>query len=325
MKIFRNRLAAFVLLLLISPAVFANVTFDRPITIVVSFPTGGDTDVIARVLAEKLSKRINQNVLVLNKSGASGTIGNRFVAESKPDGYTLLLTPSTIITSKFVLGDRISYDIFKDFTPIVKVIRETNLFIVVNSSTNVRTNKELIDAIKQGRIRSYATPGSGSPMNMVGEYYKKELGLDIVQVPYRGNFPAVTALLSNEVSMMITGLFPVISAIESKKVNVIAVASDKRSQFAPEIPTLSETGLTPADFSGWFALMGPAGMNSNIVNSLNYHINEILKDQEVRTKFSGLAYSTAGGSPKDMETAFRNLYNKFDNNIKKFKIIVNVE
>ena len=120
---------------LCSGYVYADLIFDKPINLVVSFPPGGDTDVIARVIADKLSKKINQNVLVQNRSGASGVIGNRYVAESKADGQTLLLTPSTIVTSKLIMGDRITYDLFKDFTPIVEVVRNTPLFIVVNSST----------------------------------------------------------------------------------------------------------------------------------------------------------------------------------------------
>lgn len=310
---------------LCSGYVYANLIFDKPINLVVSFPPGGDTDVIARVIADKLSKKINQNVLVQNRSGASGVIGNRYVADSKADGQTLLLTPSTIVTSKLLMGDKITYDLFKDFTPIIEVVSNTPLFIVVNSSTNIKSHKDLVDAIKQGRVRTYATPGSGSPMNMVGEYYKKEIGLDITQVPYRGNAPAITALLTNEVDIMITGLFPILPHLETKKVTIIAVASDKRSVFAPNVPTLFELGLSKADFSGWFALLGPAGMDSKTVDVINQLLNEILKDPEVIGRINNFAYTVGGGTSKDMERSLKHLYNKFDQNIKKFAIKVNVE
>lgn len=310
---------------LCSGYVYANLIFDKPINLVVSFPPGGDTDVIARVIADKLSKKINQNVLVQNRSGASGVIGNRYVADSKADGQTLLLTPSTIVTSKLLMGDKITYDLFKDFTPIIEVVSNTPLFIVVNSSTNIKSHKDLVDAIKQGRVRTYATPGSGSPMNMVGEYYKKEIGLDITQVPYRGNAPAITALLTNEVDIMITGLFPILPHLETKKVTIIAVASDKRSVFAPNVPTLFELGLSKADFSGWFALLGPAGMDSKTVDVINQLLNEILQDPEVIGRINNFAYTVGGGTSKDMERSLKHLYNKFDQNIKKFAIKVNVE
>jgi tripartite-type tricarboxylate transporter receptor subunit TctC len=181
----------------------------------------------------------------------------------------------------------------------------------------------LLEAIRKGRIKTYATPGSGSPMNMVGEYYKKETGVDIIQVPYRGNAPAIIALLANEVEIMVTGLYPILPYLESGRVKIIGVASDKRSRLAPEVPTFNELGLSRADFSGWFALLGPKGMNKNQVQTLNKHLNEVLKDRDVISRINSMAYIISGGSPDDMSKSLEKLYYKFQNNIEKFEIKIN--
>jgi tripartite-type tricarboxylate transporter receptor subunit TctC len=322
MKILLTMLAV---LLMLTSQMAAAVTFNKPITIVVSFPPGGDTDVIARSIAGKLSERIGQTVIVQNRPGASGIIGNHQVASATPDGTTLLLSPSTIVTSQLIMGDRVKYDVRKDFTPIIEVSRDTVLFIAVNGSLGVTNHKELIAAIRDGRVKSYATPGSGSPMNMVGEYYKKETKADIVQIPYRGNAPAITALISGEVPMMITSALPVLPYLQDGRVVVIGAASNNRSPFLPNVPTLTEQGLAKADFSGWFGIFGPAGMNDELVKTLNRYLNEILKDKEVREKMLALAHTPAGGTSEQMSRLLSDLYKKFEKNIKKFDIKVNAD
>lgn len=301
------------------------VKFDRPINIVVSFPAGGDTDVIARSLALKLSERIGQPVIVQNKSGASGIIGNQFVAESAADGTTLLLSPSTIVTSQLIMGDVVKYDVRKDFTPIIEVSRDTVLFIAVNGKLGIQNHQDLLKAIQQGQIKSYATPGSGSPMNMVGEYYKKVIGVDIVQIPYRGNAPAIAALISGEVPVMITSALPVLPYLADGRVTVIGAASNSRSPFLPNVATLAEQGLPKADFNGWFGMFGPKGMDPALVRELNMHFNEILKDPTVRERMLSLAHTPGGGTPAQMNRLLHDLYKKFDNNIKQFDIKVNAQ
>jgi tripartite-type tricarboxylate transporter receptor subunit TctC len=319
------RLFLVCVLSIFSTASVAEIKFNKPITIIVSFPPGGDTDVIARILADKLSLKINQSVLVQNKSGASGIIGNRLVAEAKPDGYTLLLSPSTIVTSQLVMKNSVTYDVRKDFTPIIEISKNTVLFIAVNSSLNAKNHKELLEKIKSGEVKAYATPGSGSPMNIVGEYYKNQIGMNLVQVPYRGNAPAVFGLLSGDVSMIITSLLPIRDHIENKKITVIGAASSQRSQFLPHVPTLHEQGLAKADFSGWMSIFGPANMDPKMINELNKHLNEILKDPEVIDKMLSLAHTPGGGTPEEMSKLVTDLYNRFESNIKKFNIKINAE
>jgi tripartite-type tricarboxylate transporter receptor subunit TctC len=319
MKLLSNLLVLCIILF----SSIAHAKFDKPINIVVSFPPGGDTDIIARAISNKLSKKIGQPVIVQNKSGASGIIGNQFVAESRPDGTTLLLSPSTIVTSQLVMKNSVKYDVRKDFTPIIEVSRDTVLFIAVNGNLGITNHKELLAAIKEGKIKSYATPGHGSPMNIVGEYYKKEVGVDLIQVPYRGNAPAISALISGEVPMMITSALPVLPYLQNNQIKVIGAASNSRSPFLPNVPTLAEQGLTKADFSGWFGIFGPAGMDQRTVKELNRYFNEILQDSSVREKMLNLAHTPAGGTPEQMSKLLNDLYNKFSLNIKTFDIKIN--
>jgi tripartite-type tricarboxylate transporter receptor subunit TctC len=230
-----------------------------------------------------------------------------------------------MVTAQLVMGDHVKYDVRKDFTPIIEISKDTILFIAVNGSLSITNHKELVTAIRDGRVKSYATPGNGSPMNMVGEYYKKETGADIVQIPYRGNAPAIAALISGEVPMMVTSALPVLPYLQDGRVVVIGAASNNRSPFLPNVPTLAEQGLTKADFSGWFGIFGPANMNPKIVTELNKHINEVLKDQEVRERMLALAHTPAGGTPENMSKQLISLFNKFQSNIKRFNIDINAE
>lgn len=323
MKILKTLLLS--LAALVSPISYAEVQFNKPITIVVAFPPGGEVDVIARILAEKLAPRIGQSVVVLNKPGASSSIGSRFVAESKPDGTTLLLAPSTLVTSQLVLKNLVSYDVKKDFTPIVEVTKNSVLFLAVRPSLGVKDHKGLLEKIKSGEIKTYATPGNGSPMNMIGEYYKNQTGANLTQVAYKGNPPAVRGFLAGEVDILIGGALTMAPLLKDNKVVLIGGASAERSKFYPQIPTLAEQGLAPANFSGWMALFGPAKMDQKVVNALNNHVNAIIKSPEVSKKLLANYSIPAGGSPEDMRKSLNDLYQRFDYNLKNFNIKINVQ
>ena len=269
---------------------------NKPITIIVSYPAGGDTDALARLLAEKLSARVGQSVLVDNKAGASGTIGNSFVAKAPADGYTLLMTPNTISIATLVLkaGTGAAYDVLNDFTPIIQ-IGSQSLFLVVTTASGVTSVKELVAAAKADKIKTYATPGSGSPMHILGEVFNNAAGVKITQIPYRGTAPAITDLVGGHVPFMYTTLGPVAQYIASGKMANLAVADLKRSPLAPNVPTLAELGYKDVDVGAWQGIMGPKGMPADVVKTLNTHLNEIIKMPYVVPRMTTIATIPVGG------------------------------
>lgn len=297
--------------------------YKNSIQIVVAFTPGGDTDVIARAIANKLSKKINVNVTVINKPGAGGIIGNSIVANSPADGSILLLTPSTFITSAISNPLQIKYNVLTDFTPIIEVTTDTTMLLAVNSKFNITNVDELLNAIKNGKITNYSTPGKGSPMNMVGEYFKNVTNIEIDHIPYQGNAPAIRALLTGEAPFAISSGLSLLPYVKEGKVTVIGSATEKRSTFFPLVRTLHEQGLPEANFSGFFSLVGPKGMNSTIVYDLNKQINEILKDKEIIDLLTSLAHNPGGGSPADLKRKINSAYDQFSLILNRYKIKVN--
>jgi tripartite-type tricarboxylate transporter receptor subunit TctC len=272
---------------------------SKQVTIVVSYPAGGDTDALGRVFAEKLTARLGQQVVVENRPGASGTIGNAFVAKAPADGHTLLMTPSTISSALLVLkpGTGGAYDTVGDFTPIFHMGNQ-QLFLVVNSSTGIKNVKELIAAANSGKIKSYGSPGSGSPMHILGEMFNKATGTKIQQVPYRGSAPAVTDLVGNHIQFMYTTLGPVRQHIERGTLTNIGVADSVRSPFAPSVPTLEEQGVRGANLGAWQGIMAPKGTPQRVVDLLNGHMNEILKMPDVQARMSLATTVPTGGESR---------------------------
>lgn len=272
---------------------------SKQISIVVSYPAGGDTDALGRVFAEKLSARIGQQVVVDNKPGASGTIGNAFVAKAPADGHTLLMTPSTISSALLVLkpGTGGAYDTVGDFAPVFHVGTQ-QLFLVVNSQTGIKDIKGLIAAAKDGKIKTYGSPGSGSPMHILGEMFNKAAGVKIQQVPYRGSAPAVTDLVGNHISFMYTTLGPVRQHIERGTLTNIGVADSVRSPFAPNVPTLEEQGVRGANLGAWQGIMAPKNTPQRVIDTLNGHLNEIMKMPDVLARMNLATTVPSGGEPR---------------------------
>ncbi len=290
---------------------------NKQINLIVSFPPGGDTDALARVFAEKLSARVGHPVIVENKTGASGTIGNSFVAKANPDGYTLLFTPNTMATAPLVLkpGAGATYDPLTDFTPII-LAGTQSLFVVVNTATGVTNLKDLAAAAKAGKIANYASPGNGSPMHILGEMFNKSAGIKLTSVPYRGSGPAIIDLVGGQLPMMYTTLGPVAQHIASGKLANIGVADARRSPLAPNVPTLAEAGFSDSEVGAWQALVGPKGMSADIVRVLNGHMNEIIKMPDVAARMTTLALVPVGGEPAAVARAVASDFNRYGKIIK---------
>ncbi len=290
---------------------------SKPISVIVSFPPGGDTDALARLFAEKLGARIGQTVIVENKTGASGTIGNSFVAKSRPDGYTLLFTPNTLATAPLVLkpGSGAAYDPLTDFTPIV-LAGTQSLFVVATTASGVTTMKDLVAAAKAGKISNYASPGSGSPMHILGEMFNKSAGIKLTQIPYRGSGPAIVDLVGGQVPMMYTTLGPVAQHIASGKLVNLGVADPQRSPLAPNVPTFAEAGFRDAEVGAWQAFVGPKGLPADVVQTLNGHLNEILKMPDVVARMTLLALVPVGGQPGAVTQMIAENFNRYGKIIK---------
>ncbi len=303
--------------------VLAQAFPSRQINVIVSFPPGGDTDALARLFAEKLAARVNQTVIVENKTGASGTIGNSFVAKAKPDGYTLLFTPNTLATAPLVLkpGAGAAYDPLNDFTPII-LAGTQSLFVVATTASGVTDMKGLVDAAKAGKIANYASPGTGSPMHILGEMFNKSAGIKLTQVPYRGSGPAIVDLVGGQIPMMYTTLGPVAQHIASGKLVNVGVADAKRSPLAPNVPTLAEAGFKEAEVGAWQGFVGPKGMPADVVTTLNGHFNEILKMPDVVTRMTQLALVPTGGEPGAVTKMISDNYTRYGKIIKEAGIQV---
>ncbi|MBL8386209.1 MAG: tripartite tricarboxylate transporter substrate binding protein [Burkholderiales bacterium] len=280
-------------------AALAQAYPSKQINIIVSFPPGGDTDALARVFAEKLAPRVGQSVVVENRTGASGTIGNAYVAKAPADGYTLLFTPNTFATAPLVLkpGTGAVYDPLTDTTPIV-LAGTQSLFVVANTGTGAKTMGDLLAQMKDGRVKNYASPGTGSPMHILGAMFNKAAGVNVVQVPYRGSGPAIIELVGGQIPMMYTTLGPVAQHIAAGKLVNLAVADPQRSPLAPQVPTLAEAGIRGVEVGAWQGFMGPKGLPAEVVRVINGHVNEILKMPDVLARMTTLALVPAGGAPE---------------------------
>lgn len=307
-----------------APSHAADLYPHKPITLVVAYPAGGDTDVLARLIGEKLGTRLGQPVIVENRTGAAGTIGTAYVSKAVPDGYTLLLAPNTITITPHVLkgvaGAQV--DPVRDLTAISQ-LGSQSLFVVATAASGVSSVKELLASVKAGKITSYASPGNGSPMHILGELFDKATGVKITQVPYRGSVPAVADLVGGQLPMMYTTLGPVAQYIKAGKLVPLAVADAKRSPFQPQVPTLAELGYAGAEVGAWQALMGPKGMPPDLVRLLNQHCDAILKMPDVRARMETIALAPVGGDAAVLGQVVQNDYQRYRQIVKEFGIQAN--
>ena len=271
----------------------------KPISIVVAYPAGGDTDAVARLLAEKLSTRLKQPVLVDNRPGASGVIGSSFVGKALPDGYTLLMAPSTFTMAQLVLktGPGSSYDV-RAFTPIFQVGAQP-LFLVAGGGTKLQSVSDAVRAGKSAPL-TYASPGSGSPMHVLGEMFNKAAGTSFKHVPYRGVAPALTDVVGGHVPLTWITYGPVEPYLKDGKIRLLGVAQAERSALAPSVPTLAEQGVAGVGVTAWNGLYGPKGLPANVTQTLNKHLNEIIREPEVAQRMRTLGMIPVGGTPETL-------------------------
>jgi len=260
-----------------------------PITLVVPFAAGSGTDAVARIVARKLSERLKQTVLVENKAGANAQIGAQFVAKSKPDGYTLLMSTNTSHSANPSLVLNLKYDPIKDFTPITRV-GELPFALVVNKNDPAKTLKEWIDLAKlnPGKF-SYATPNSTSLV--ASETIKRIAGLDIVGVPYKSSPQALTDLIGGSVQMYVVDLGSGIGMIKSGGVRVLGVTTKEPLNSIPSAPPIAKV-VPGFDLTSWNGIFGPAGMPKQVTDKLNLEMQEVLADKDVQKLLDQLGFET---------------------------------
>ena len=275
------------LALLLPCLAFAQAYPARPVRIIVPYPPGGATDVMARTVAQKLNESWQQAVVVENKPGASGSVGSEIVAKSVPDGYTLLVQ-GTQHAINLSLYKQLPYDTLRDFVPI-NYIASAPFLLVLHPSVPANTVAELIAYIKArpGGL-NYGSSGVGGGAHLAGEIFKTAAGVPLTHIPYKGAAPAMADLLGGQVTMVFDPIPTSITQVRAGRLKALAITSAKRSALMPELPTVAESGLPGFDVSAWFGLYGPAAMPKDIAIKLNTEVNRILQLPEVKEKFAGL-------------------------------------
>lgn len=278
---------------------FAQSTYpSKPIRLVVPFATGGVTDTSGRLIAEQLSKRLGQQVIVDNKPGASGNIGTQMVAAAEPDGYTLLLGfDGTLVINPHVFP-KVGFDTAKDFAPIGK-IGDAILILVSHPGVPAKTLKEVIALSKtQSGGLSYGTSGTGGTPHIAGELLKQRTGANLTHIPYKGGGQAMTDLLGGTIPLVYTAVAGAIQHVKSGKLHAVAVSSAQRAPSMPDVPTFIEAGVPDFDINSWVGVLAPAKTPRAIVDKLNTELNVVLNDPVVRERLNTLGIAASPGGPE---------------------------
>jgi tripartite-type tricarboxylate transporter receptor subunit TctC len=296
---------------------------NRPVKIIVPFAPGGSTDVVARILAEKLAVELKQSFVVDNRPGASGNIGADAVAKSPADGYTLLMGTTGVLSINGHLYKNLSYDPEKDFAPVSYTSLITNI-LVVNPDVPARTVPELIRLAKSkpGAL-TFASSGAGSSTHLSGELFKSMTGIDILHVPYRGSSQALIDLIGGQVTMLFDNAPSAIPFIQQGRLRALAVTSTKRLPNLPDIPTIEESGVSGYESLSWSGILAPAATPRPIINKLNVAIERILAMDDVRQRFATLGVEAVGGSPEAFTRHVRAESDKWGKVIKTANITIN--
>ena len=298
MMLNRYKLLALITLLMLASKTFASYP-DKPIRLIVAFPAGGATDVVARALGVRLSQLTKQPVVVENKPGAGGNIGADFVAKSPPDGYTLLVASPAEVAINEYLYPKMSYKPATELQPIAK-LAATPLVLVVNSKSPSESLSALLQEIRQRPGgANFASSGSGGPQHLAGELLRLRSGVAISHIPYKGGAPAMTDLLGGQVDLFFAGLTPAMPHIQSGKLRALGVSSARRTPLLPQVPTIAEQGFPGFDIENWQGIFAPANTPQAIIDLLSKLIAEISADKSYIEQLNAQGVSPSYMGPKD--------------------------
>jgi tripartite-type tricarboxylate transporter receptor subunit TctC len=284
---------------------------ERPVKIVVPFAPGGGTDIIARIVADKLSAKFGKQFIVQNSPGAGGTIGAAAVARADPDGYTLLVWHIGMISADYMYK-QLPYNSQKDFTPISLLSSAANL-IAVNPTVPANNLGELVGLAKKnpGQI-NYGSSGIGGADHLAGELLSRVANIKTTHIPYKGGGPATVAAISGEVQFVTGTASQVLGMVRAGRLRALAVMQKQRSPAMPDVPSAAEAGYPDLDYSTWFGLWGPARMPADIVNHLNLAVRDILAQDDVQASLAKAGVEPAWNTPQEFDAMYKSQYVKWN-------------
>ena len=314
-------LAAAALATLSSGGAMAQAWPARPISLIVPFPAGGTTDVLARAVGVELSKSLGQPVLIESKPGAGATLGADFVAKAKPDGYTLLMgaVHHTIATSVY---KKLPYDFQKDLLPITTVALVPNV-LVVNATMPAKNVGELLALAKASPGKfTFGSAGNGTAHHLIGAQFETLGGVQLLHVPYKGSGPLVTDLLGGQITMSFDTITPVLPHIRAGKLRALAITTNKRSPALPDVPTLDEAGLKGFNLGTWFGVMAPAGTPKEIVTRLNTELVKIIRAPDFKKRMDDIGAEPIGNTAEQMGQQIKEDTERFAKLVKDAKVTI---
>ena len=268
---------------------------SKPIRWVVPYPPGGGTDVIARILQQRLAEGLGQTILIENRGGGGGSIGSDIVAKAPADGYTVLFTLSSHTINPSIYP-KLPFDTEKDFEPVGSVASLPQI-LVANNSFEAGTVQELIAVAKKKPLH-FASVGNGSPSHLAGELFNLRTGLQIGHIPYRGGGPAVTDVIGGQVPLLWVSIPAAAGFVKNGQLKPLAVSTVKRSAAFPNVPTVQESGVADFEVDSWYAMFVPAKTPKAVIDRLNQALNTVLADPEVKDKLLGQGSEAVGGKPE---------------------------
>ena len=297
------RLPVALLLCLCAASVAAQSYPSRAVRVVVGFPPGGGTDIMARVLAPRLSEYLGQPFVVENRPGATTNIASDLVAKSAPDGHTLLFTTSALAIN-MSLYKNLTFDALRDFSPI-SVFSESPNILVAHASAGASVKELLAQAKAKPGAMNYSSAGAGTSQHLAGELFKARTGASIAHIPYKGTAASMTAVIAGEVQFTFANVPAILGHVRSGRVRALAVAGPKRSELMPDVPTMLEAGVNGVEVPVWYALLGPANLPREILKTLNDATVRAARAPDLRQKLIDQGAEPVGNSPEEFAKLLR--------------------
>ena len=301
---FSIRLAVGFFLAVMTSMLWAQSWPTKPVRMIIAFPPGGPTDLVSRVLAQKLSEQLGQQVIVDNKPGAGGNIAAELAARAAPDGYTIFYNTSAIVIGPALYG-KVNYDTLKDFAPVLRTA-SVPMVLVVNPQLPARSVKEFVDLAKtRSGALNYSSSGTGTITHLASAMMSTQTGIQTQHIPYKGSAPGLVDLASGQTQFMIDTINTVLPYVRDNRLRGLAVTSAKRSPLLPDLPTLAEAGISGFEAAAWQGIVVPTGTPNEIVQKLNAEVNKALMHPDIRSRLAAQGADILGGTPAEYATYLR--------------------